>query len=129
MTKSMLLEKYPVVTLEIKKNETDLTSVDEIITYYKEKITSHPIAAFIAEFDHFAHTSSIDGAIDENIKSAKAIIFCFGSQIPNSKILAARPRSFAVVEYENSFTVEFMEAPNEKLQLVMQDWTKAILNK
>jgi hypothetical protein len=129
MTKSTLLEKYPVHTLQIAKSETTFTSVDEFISYYKAKIEAHPIAVFIAEFDHYAHTSSIDGAIDENILSAKAVIFCFGSQIPNSKILAARPRSFAIVEHKDEFVVEFMEAPNEKLQLVMQEWTKEIVTK
>jgi len=128
MTKSTLLEKYPVHTLQIAKDETSFTTVNEFVTYYKAKIEAHPIATYIAEFDHYAHTSSIGGAINENILSAKAVIFCFGSQIPNTKILAARPRSFAIVEHKNEFVVEFMEAPNEKLQVVMQDWTKEIVS-
>jgi len=129
MTKSILLDKFPINSLEIQKNETEFTNIDQFLVYFQEKIEAHPIAAFIATFDHFTHTSSINGDIDVNMKDAKAVIFCFGSQIPSSKILAARPRTIAIAEYENNFVIEFMDAPNEKLQLVMEEWSHNLIVK
>ncbi|MEA3228982.1 MAG: hypothetical protein U9P38_07915 [Campylobacterota bacterium] len=129
MTKSIVMDKYPVHTLEIQKTETTFKNIADFLSYYKEKIENHPIATFIALFDHYTHTKSIDGEINPDIKDAQNIVFCFGAMIPNTKILAARPRSIAIAELENSFIVEFMEAPNEKLQVVMEEWTKQIILK
>ncbi len=44
-------------------------------------------------------------------------------------ILAARPRSIGVCELENSFFIEFLEAPMEQLNAVMEDWARSIANK
>ena len=129
MTKTILMEKYPVCSLEIQKNETTYSNVDEILAYLKEKIDSHPVATFIATFDHFTHTKSIEGEIIPEVKDAKNIVFCFGTAIPTTKILAVRPRSIGVAELEDSFAIEFMEAPNEKLHAVMESWSKEIANK
>jgi len=129
MTKSILLDKFPINSLEIDKTKTELTNIDQFITYFQEKIEEHPIAALIATFDHYKHTSSIDGEIDPDMKAAKAVIFCFGSKIPTSKILAARPRTIAIAEFENTFVIEFMDAPNEKLQTVMEEWTRNLIVK
>ena len=129
MKKTIFMDKYPVHTLEISKNETNLQNIDEIIDYYKEKIDSHSIATFIAIFDHYTHTQTLGGEINPDIKNAKNIVFCFGAAIPNTKILAVRPRSIGVAELENSFVVEFMEAPKEKLHTVMQEWTESIVTK
>ena len=128
MTNSIFMDKYPVHSLEIQKDETSLQSVDEIVAYFKDKIQTHPIATFITTFDHYTHTTNINGEINPDIKDAKNVIFCFGSAIPKTTILAARPRSIGICELENSFTVDFMEAPNEKLQIVMVEWTKAMVN-
>jgi len=127
MTKSILLDKYPINSLEIAKNATDLTDVDQFIEYFKNKIEQHPIAAFISTFDHYAHTSSINGVINEDIISAKAIVFCFGAKLPNSKMLAVRPRSFSITEFKNSFVIDFMDAPNEEFQITMEEWSKEII--
>lgn len=126
MKKTILLEKYPVHTLELKKTEIKQKDVLAIIEYFKEKIEAHPIAKFIAIFDHYAHTQSLEGEINPQIKDAKNIVFCFGAAIPNTKILAVRPRSIAVAELEDSFVIEFMEAPIDKLQEVMQSWAKEL---
>ena len=129
MKKTIFMDKYPVYTLEISKNETDLKNVDEVLAYYKAKIDKHKIATFIAIFDHFSHTKSLEGEINPEIKDAKNIVFCFGAALPNTKILAARPRSIGVAELEDSFAIEFIEAPNEKLHDVMENWSKEIANK
>ena len=123
------MEKYPVYTLSVNKNETTLKSVDEIISHFKTKIDEHDIAKYIATFDHYSHTKSLDGEINKEIKNAKNIIFCFGAAIPNTKILAVRPRSVGVAELEESFAIEFMEAPIDKLTKLMESWTKEIITK
>jgi len=130
MTKTIFMEKYPVFSLEIKKEETSFQNVDEIIEYLQGLIEAHPVATFIALFDHYTHTASFDdGVINADIKDAKNLIFCFGKQLPSTKILAARPRSFGVSELENSFMIDFLEVPNEQLHKVMEDWAKSVVNK
>jgi len=129
MTKTLFMEKYPVFSLEIGKNETSFTSVTEIIEYLKAKIEAHQVAIFIAVFDHYEHTSSMaDGVINPEIKDAKNLIFCFGKQIPNPKILAVRPRSIGVCELENSFSIDMIQVPNEELHTLTEAWIKSIAN-
>ena len=127
MTHTTFMDKFPVNTLVINKSETSACSVDDILKHYKSKIQKHPIATYIAIFDHYAHTTALEGEINPEIKNAKNIIFCFGAAIPNSKILAIRPRSIGVAEKEDSFVIEFMDAPKEKLTEVMTEWTQALL--
>ena len=130
MTKSILMDKYPIFSLEVNKSETTFSSVDEIIEHLKGLVDAHPVAKFIAIFDHYAHTSSMqDGVITEDIKDAKNLIFCFGKQLPSTKILAVRPRSIGVSELENSFVIDFLEVPNEQLHVVTEGWAKSIANK
>ncbi len=127
MTQTIFKEKYPIFSLEIMKNEIDKNNCMEIIDYFKEKIDSHPIATFIAIFDHYGHTSSLqEHTINPNIKDVKNIVFCFGAEIPNTKVAAIRPRSIGVSELENSFIIDFMEAPNEKANGFMEEWSKAL---
>jgi hypothetical protein len=130
MTKTILMDKYPIFSLEINKSETTFCSVDEIIEHLKGLVDNHPVAKFIAIFDHYAHTLSMDdGVVSEEIKDAKNLIFCFGKQLPSTKILAVRPRSIGVSELENSFVIDFLEVPNEQLHIVTEDWAKSIANK
>jgi len=127
MKQSTFKEKYPVWTLELQKSEVKQNSVAEIINYFKEKIEAHPVATYIATFEHYAHTKSIpDAKINPEIKDAQNIIFCFGKEIPTTKVVAVRPRSIGVCELENSFIIEFMEAPNEQGHKTMEEWTKAL---
>ena len=126
MTKSVFMKKYPLNSIEIQKDETTFQNIDEILAYYQDKISNHPIATFIALFDHYTHTKSIGGEINPDIKDAKNIVFCFGAILPNTEMLAIRPRAIGVAEMENSFKIEFIDAPNQKLQGVMGEWTKGI---
>ena len=128
MKKTVFMDKYPVYTLEIQKNETTLKNVDEFIAYYKEKIEAHPVSTFIAIFDHYKHTKNLNGSTPEGMIDAKNLIFCFGASIPSTKILAVRPRSIGIAEMQNSFIIEFIEVPNEKLHNVVENWTKEISN-
>ncbi len=126
MTKSIFMEKYPIYSLELLKSEVQQKSVEEIIEYFKVKIEAHPIAKFIAIFDHYTHTKNLDGTIVDGLLDAQNIIFCFGAAIPNTKILAARPRSIGVCEFEDKFIIEFIEAPKEELSQVMENWSKGL---
>ena len=127
MTKTNLMEKYPVFSLQINKNETSFKNADEIVQYFKKCIQEHPIAKFIALFDHYEHTTSIqDHVISPEIKDAKNIIFCFGKQLPNAKMLAVRPRSIGICEFDESFEINFLEVPNEQLHTVVEKWVQSI---
>jgi len=127
MQKSVFKEKYPIYSYEISKSETEKKDVDAIIAYYKEKIEAHPIAIYIATFDHYAHTKSLkEHTINPDIKDIKNIIFCFGAEIPTSKVAAVRPRSIGVCDLGDKFVIDFMEAPNDKANRFMEEWTKNI---
>ena len=128
MKQITVMEKYPVFTLRIEKSETDLQSIDEIFTYLKGEIEAHPIATYIGEFDHYAHTSSLEvGEISEEIKAAKNLICCFGKVLPKPEVLAVRPRAIGVAELEDAFVVSFLEAPNPDANKAMEQWVKGIV--
>ncbi len=127
MKQSIFKEKYSVFTLELKKDEIKEQSCAEIISTLKAKIDAHPVATFIATFDHYNHTKSLPEAqINPEIKDVQNIIFCFGKEIPTTKVAAVRPRSIGVCETEDKFIIEFMEAPNEAGQKTMEDWAKSL---
>jgi len=129
MKQITVMEKYPVFTIEISKNETIYKNVDEILVYLKNKIEAHPIAAYIGEFDHYAHTANLaEGEISEAIKDAKNIICCFGKVLLKPEVLAVRPRSIGVAEMADSFVVSFLEAPNPDANAAMESWVKGIAN-
>jgi len=126
MKQITVMEKYPVFTLEIDKNETSYKNIDEIFAYLKEQVVS---PTYIGEFDHYAHTSSLEvGEISDAIKDAKNLICCFGKKLPKPEILAVRPRAIGVAEMEDSFVVSFLEAPNPDANVAMEKWAKGIAN-
>jgi len=129
MKKSIIMEKYPVFELNIKKSETKFQTADEIIEYLKEKIDNHPIAIYIATFDHYSHTNSLaDGEISADILDAKNIVCCFGKNLPKANLLSVRPRSIGVAELSDEFVVSFLEAPNPIANDAMESWVKGIVN-
>jgi len=129
MKQITVMEKYPVFTLEVGKNETSYKDVDAVLQYLKEKIDTHPVAVYIGEFDHYAHTNSLaDGEVSEDIKDAKNIICCFGKKLPKPIVLAVRPRSIGVADMGDSFVVSFLEAPNPEANSAMEEWVKNIVN-
>jgi hypothetical protein len=129
MKKTIFMEKYPICTIEIKKNKTTYTTIVEVVEHLKSLVDNHKIAAYIATFDNYSHTTKLNGAINPNIKDAQYLIFCFGSAIPNTQILAVRPRSIGIAELDDSFMIEFLEAPKEELTILMQTWANSIVNK
>jgi len=126
MEKTIFMDKYPIYTLELDKTVVSQKNTQEVIAYFKEKIENHPIAAYISTFDHFTHTKKLCGEIMDGLLDAQNIIFCFGPVIPNTKVLAARPRSIAVAEFEDKFIIEFLEAPKEQLHDLMESWAKGL---
>lgn len=117
------MDKYPTFHVDIAKSATHYSSVDEIISFFRNKVESHPLACFIAEFDHYAHTKSLaEGEIAENIHAAKHLVFCFGIKLPTPLAMAVRPRSIGVCELDDSFNISFLEAPNPMMHAVMLEW-------
>ena len=130
MKQITVMEKYPVLTYTVNKEETTFKSVDEILEFLNSKITEHPIATFIAIFDHYSHTKSLEvGEISEDIKDAKNIVFCFGKALPKSQVMAVRPRSIGVAELSDCFEISFLEAPNPDANNAMENWVKSVANK
>jgi hypothetical protein len=128
MKQSVFMEKYPIFTIEIPKEESKYTNIDEIIAYLKEQIAADSVATLIGEFDHCAHTESINGEINPEIKGAKMVIFCFGQKLPKPEMLAARPRSVGVCDMGGHFVITFLEAPIPAINKVIEGWIKATIN-
>jgi len=127
MKQKIFKEKYHIFEIEYKKDEIKFNSVDEIIDNLKEKVQNHPVISYIAIFDQYAHTSSLEmGEINPNIKAAKNIVFCFGKELPTPEVLAVRPRSIGVCELEDSFVVNFLEAPNDAANETMESFVKSL---
>jgi hypothetical protein len=131
MKQSIVMDKYPVSEMDIMKSETTYTTVDEVLVYLKDKIETHPVATYIATFDHYTHTKNLGdaGEISADILDAKNIICCFGKQLPKANIMAIRPRSIGVAEMSDKFVVSFMDAPNPQAHEAMTLWVKGIVNK
>ncbi|HHS94127.1 MAG TPA: hypothetical protein ENK63_02130 [Rhodobacterales bacterium] len=129
MRQSLLMEKYPTFDLDLPKSETTCTSVEDILARLKAKIDAHPKVAYIATFDHYAHTKSIDGEIAEGIEDAKNIVFCFGVKIPNAHMLSVRPRSIGVADLGDRFHLSFLEPPMEVATKDMEAWCKELADK
>lgn len=128
MKQTLLQEKYPIFIAEIDKRETTCKSVDDVVAYLKDKIAGNPKVKFIGVFDHYAHTTSIQGEINPEIKSAVDVIFCFGIALPNPQVLAVRPRSIGVADMGDRFVVSFMEAPMKPANEAMESWVKGLRN-
>lgn len=127
MQNTIFMDKYPIQSLIINKQDTKYKNVNEIIEYLKTFVDAHPICFYIAIFNHFSHTTSLeDGVIASEIKDAKNLVFCFGKQLNDPKILAVRPRSIGVTELKDSFSIDFMDAPNEQLNNTMIKWVESI---
>ena len=126
MKQKIFKDKYHIFEIEFKKDELAQKNVNEILSVLKDKIDAHPVIAYIAMFDQFAQTKRVDGTIRPDILDAKNIVFCFGKEIPTPEVLAVRPRSIGVCELEDSFVVNFLEAPNEQANVIMEDMIKSL---
>lgn len=128
MKQTMLMEKYPVYTLEIGKDEITHPTMQDIMAYFRAKIDAHPIARFIAMFDHYSHTKALaDGEMNPDILDAQDIIFCFGQKLPTPQMLAIRPRSIGVAEMADKFVISFLETPMPHANEAMENWAKRLV--
>jgi len=127
MKQTTFMEIYSIHEIDIKKTQTRFSNVDEIIAYLKTKVDEHTVATYIATFDHYAHTTSLEeGSISPEILDAKNIIFCFGKEIPKAQVLGVRPRSIGVAERSEDFVLSFLVAPNPAANATMIEWCKSI---
>lgn len=128
MKQKIFKDKYHIFEIEFSKSELKYKNVNEILAALKDKIDAHPVIAYIATFDQFAQTKRVEGTIRPDIKDAKNIVFCFGKEIPTPEVLAVRPRAIGVCELEDLFVVNFLEAPNEQANVIMEDIIKSLKN-
>lgn len=119
-------EKYPVYEARIEKNETTARSCRDVIERLKADIEADKRTKFIGEFDHIAHTRDIGGDIAEGILAAQHVVFCFGLKLPNARVMAVRPRSIGVTEFDDHFIVNFLEPPMPMATEAMEAWVKAL---
>ena len=127
MMTPMTLGQYNIQTMEIAKDEARFATADEAIALIEEQVNAHPMATYIATFDHYSHTQSLpQGRIAEDITDVKMAIFCFGPDISIPQLAAIRPRSISVVAHPDKFTVTFMNAPAPFLQDIMTGWCAAL---
>jgi len=122
-------EKYPITVVDVDKSETSYDSVGAIAEYFKTCIANTPRVAYIATFDHHAHTQAIGGEINPGILAATNVVFCFGHALPNPQVLAVRPRSIGIADMGDRFVISFMDAPMKPANDAMQAWALALRNK
>ncbi|MGD2083034.1 MAG: hypothetical protein PVF91_08715 [Chromatiales bacterium] len=117
----------PVFTLELSKTETTLSGIDDVVRFLTERVDAHPLARFVAVYDHHAHTRSLEsGYVDPSIVAARSIVLCFGLTLPGPASMALRPRSMGVCEFADRFVVTFAEGPMPVANLAMERWAEAI---
>lgn len=127
MRQTVSQETHPLFCLEIDRFETGFGSVDEILSFFRERIEESPFARFIAIFDHYGHTKSLPiGQVDQGILAAKNILFCFGICLTDPLALAVRPNSIGVAETRKGFLVTFLEAPMPIANSAMEEWARAL---
>jgi hypothetical protein len=128
MQSKTIKDTYPVQAITIQKSETRFKNTDEIVTYIEDSIANHPVAGYIATFDHYTHTKNLpEHNLGDHIVDIKNVIFCFGKELPIPEMAAVRPRSIAIVEEEDKFVVSFMDAPNPQAHDTMTAWVKGIV--
>lgn len=130
MKQELLKEKFSIYKLDIDESETRFQSAQALTDYFKYCIDEHPIARFIAEFDHYSHTRGLqDGQLADSIIDARNVVFCFGSKLPTAEMLALQPRSIGIAETDSRFTISFHEAPVAIANDTMESWMKSITDR
>lgn len=119
-------EKYPVYEARIEKSETTAKNGSELLERLKADIEADWRCKFIGDFDHLAHTRELDGEVGEGIIGAGHVVFCFGLKLPNARVMAVRPRSIAVTEFDDHYIVNFLEPPMPMATEAMESWVKAL---
>ncbi|MEY4503966.1 MAG: hypothetical protein RL154_258 [Pseudomonadota bacterium] len=126
MEQKFFMDKYSIYTRTINKTDLKQKNIDEICEFFINKIKNHPKGAYIGMFNHFEHTTKIDGTIADEIKDAKLVIFCFGQMLINTDITAIRPRSFGVIDIGDKVVVNFQEPPMAPMRDTMIEWVSEL---
>lgn len=126
LTLTWLQDKYPVYSLEIKKNAQG-PEIDSLVASLQEKIEQYERVQYIATFDHYTHTSrQPDGEIAADIQDARNLVFCVGRSLPSPLAPALRPRSIGVVEMDDRFVISFMEPPMPLANQIMTECVEEV---
>jgi hypothetical protein len=126
MKKTIFKDIYPVITFELSKSNINITSIDDFFDYLKIKVKMDIEATYIAIFDHYSHTSKIEGKFMEGLIDAKNFIFCFGTAIPSTKAIALRPKSIGICEFKDKFVIEYIEPPREAAAIKIKNWLEEL---
>ena len=130
MQELLFKNEYPIFSMTLKKNETSCTSVQAILDNLQAKIEAHPVATYVGLFNHYKHTSCLEGGkVSTDIIDAQNILFCFGKELLVPEILAVRPRSIGIAERNNDFVLSFLKAPNPVANEAMVKWVEALKNR
>jgi hypothetical protein len=120
--------KLPLFSLHIDMALCRFQSIEEVVAYLKNEISSHKATEYIATFNHMKHTRKLpEGQIAEGITAAYNLVFCFGFTLQDPEQLALRPRSIGVCENESGITISFLEAPMPVANALMEQWAKALI--
>ena len=129
MQELLFKNEYPIFTMTLKKSATSFSTVKEIIDKLQTKVISHPVATYIGLFDHYKHTTCLEGGqVSSEIIDAQNILFCFGKELLVPEVLAVRPRSIGVAERKDDFVLSFLKAPNPAANDAMIMWTESLRN-
>jgi lipase chaperone LimK len=129
MKEVIVKEKYHLMVKDIMKDDIGFSKVTDFIDYFKSRIAEHPVAVFIAVFDHYAHTRSLEeGKVEESILDARHIIFCFGKALESPLVMGMRPRSIGISELSDRFVIAFQQAPKAMANEAMELWVKGLDN-
>ncbi len=123
MRRVLFKERYHLVVSEIMKEGSGFASVDDMVDFFRARIEAHPVAVFIAVFDHYAHTRGFgEDGVDSAIIGAKHVVFCFGKELESPLVMGVRPRSIGIAELADRFVVSFQEAPKAVAREAMESW-------
>ena len=112
MKKMILKDLYPIMKTEFKKSELkDWVKLDDIINAFVEKITQK--AKLINIFDHYTWSKETNPEADiyDWIIWAKNIVFCGWVDISVPEMLAIKPRSISIAEFEDKFFITMLQVP------------------
>jgi hypothetical protein len=119
----------PIFSIEMDYSECRYKKMEEIVSYFEERVKSHKSAHYIGTFNHLKHTSSLpQGIVADDITAAYNIVFCFGFSLQDAQQLATRPRSIGICETGKRVTISFLEAPMPVANALMEQWALSLLS-
>ena len=57
---------------------------------------------------------------------AQNVLCCFGKSLEKAEVLAIRPRSIGIAEYQDTYIISFLKAPNPAANDAMVSWVHAL---